>query len=229
MHSSAPDAREHMRAVIKAAGGAGTATGWSELWQKNLTMWDLAKATPALGDEVDAALTSGRLDRSSAVLVPGCGAAYDVRALADKGFARVVGADITEEAIARARDVVAGAPGAELLCGDFFADARLAPGSFSFIFDYTFFCAIPPSLRGAWGARTAALLAPGGRLLTFAFPFAPDAAATDPAAAGPPFPVSIEEYTRALEPHGVRIEDGPRVSAHAVRENEKVVWWVKSG
>ena len=48
----------------------------------------------------------------------------------------------------------------ELLCADFFAfDAE---GGFDFIFDYTFFCALPPSMRGAWGKRTAELLKPGG-------------------------------------------------------------------
>jgi SAM-dependent methyltransferase len=191
-------------------------------------LWDLGKPTPVLADEVSRALAAGRVSVASAVLIPGCGASYDVRALADMGFLRVVGVDIVEEAVARARAVVGGAPGAELLRADFFSDERLAVGSFAFIFDYTFFCALPPTLRAAWGARTAALLAPGGRLLTLAFPLATEvAAADDPAAAGPPFPVSIEAYRRVLEPHGVTVEDGPRNNSLSVRAAEQVVWWCK--
>lgn len=229
LHAPKADAREHMREVIASAGGAGSRAGWAELWRKDLTLWDLGKPTPLLGAEVAAAVASGRLSVSTvgAVLVPGCGAAYDVRALAEAGFPRVVGADIAEDAIARAKTVVGDTRGVELVVADFFVDnERLPLSSFSFIFDYTFFCALPPSLRAAWGARTAALLSPGGKLLTLAFPLATDAAAEDHAgAAGPPFPVSIGEYKRALEPHGLFIIDGPRESALSVRAGEAVVWW----
>jgi hypothetical protein len=219
-----------MQSAIRAAGGAHTKTGWAALWQNNLTLWDLEGPTPALLDEVTTALADGRLSLAHSVLVPGCGAAYDVRALADKGFARVVGADITEEAIARATTVVGDAPTAQLLCADFFCDARLEAGSFHFIFDYTMFCAITPGQRAAWGARMAALLAPGGRLLTLAFPLADDAEAADPEAAGPPHPVSEAAYRRALAPHGLRQECAPRASPLTVpwrAVNEAVIWWVK--
>ena len=82
-------------------------------------------------------------------------------------------------------------------------------------------------MRTAWGARTASLLAPGGRLLTLAFPLGTDEAAADPGAPGPPYPVSVAAYRAALEPHGVRIEDGPRAHAASVRQTEAVIWWVK--
>jgi len=91
----------------------------------------------------------------------------------------------------------------------------------------SFFCAIPPTLRAAWGARTAALLSSGGHLLTLAFPLATDEAAADPAAAGPPYPVALAAYTAALEPHGVRVIDGPRVHPASVRQSEQVIWWRK--
>jgi SAM-dependent methyltransferase len=218
--------RDHMRAVIAAAGGAGTRDGWAALWREKLTLWDLAGPTAVLAAEAEAALASGRLARDAAVLVPGCGAAYDVRALSDMGFARVVGADVAEEAVARARAVVGDAPRAELHCGDFFSDGGpLAPARFDFIFDYTFFCALPPAMRAAWGARTAALLAPRGKLLTLAFPVAPDAVAADAGAPGPPFPVSVAEYEKALAPHGFVIIDGPRPHEKSARSAEMVIWW----
>ena len=76
----------------------------------------------------------------------------------------------------------------------------------------------------------ARLLRPGGRLLTLAYPMAPDAVAADPNAAGPPHPVSAAEYQRVLEPHGVRADGAPR--AHALSKptrahNEMVIWWTK--
>jgi SAM-dependent methyltransferase len=222
-----PARRAEMRAALAEAGGAGAAAGWSALWQRDLHLWDLGGPTAVLADEVarPGAAAGG------AALVGGCGAGYDLVTLARAGFARVVGVDVAEEACARARAALAaaGAPaGAEVLCADFFADARLVEGTFDFVFDYTFFCAIPPARRAAWGARTAALLRSGGRLLTLAFPLDTDAAAAAPDAAGPPFPVSLAAYRAALEPHGVRLVDGPRASAASVRAGEAVVWWEKA-
>ena len=175
-------------------------------------------------EEVERRVREGSL-APSAALVPGCGAAYDVKALAQCGFQRVVGADIAEEAVLVARSVVGDTRGASLLCGDFFTSAALESG-YSFIFDYTFFCAIPPSLRAAWGRRMAELLQPGGLLLTLVFPLASDEVAADPQALGPPHPVSVAEYRKALEPHGMVMDGEPRKSAASLR-NELVVWWRK--
>jgi SAM-dependent methyltransferase len=155
--------RARMRAACAAAGGPGTKEGWAILWREGLTMWDLKGPTPVLYDELTKAVCAGRVRLDQPALVPGCGSGYDVKGLADAGLQRVVGVDIAEEAIAAARKVEGGGT---LLCADFFADQRLAPGSFGFVFDYTFFCALPPSLRAQWGQRTAELLAPGGRLLS---------------------------------------------------------------
>jgi len=77
-------------------------------------------------------------------------------------------------------------------------------------------------------ARTASLLKPGGRLLTLAFPLAPDDVALDPAASGPPFPVCERAYRDALEGHGVKLEKGPYRNDKSVREQELVMWWVKN-
>ena len=183
------DERAAMRAACAAAGGPGTKEGWAALWRQGLTIWDLKGPTPVLFSEVTAEVVAGRLQLQLPALVPGCGSGYDVKGLLDAGMRGVVGCDLAEEAIARARGVLgeAAAP-AHLVCGDFFCDARLAPGSFHFIFDYTFFCAIPPGLRAAWGKRTAELLAPGGRLLS-ALRRAPGALAgarTTPLVCAPP-------------------------------------------
>lgn len=116
---------------------------------------------------------------------------------------------------------------AEVRLADFFE----LEGQFDFIFDYTFFCAIPPSLRPAWGRQMGALLKPGGKLLTIIYPIHPDEVAADPAAAGPPHPVSLAEYKKALEPHFLRLvspETEPASTPHSVERRaatEQYAFW----
>ena len=238
------EARAAMNAAMAEAGGPAGKDGWAAVWARDLTLWDLKGATPVIQAEVRAALEDGRVPRGGAVLVPGCGAAHDVRALAAQGL-RATGADIVEAAVEAARAAIAAeasaaggsasaaAGSASVVCADFFdasaaSAAGLADGAFDLLVDYTFFCAIVPAQRAAWGARVARLLRPGARLLTIAYPLAPDAAAADPKAAGPPHPVSVAQYRAALEPHGVEMEGEPRASALSVPQraaNELVVWW----
>lgn len=117
---------------------------------------------------------------------------------------------------------------------------RSEEASFDFIFDYTFFCAIPPTRRKEWGERTSQLLVPEtGRLLTFMFPILKQDDYTDESDSsclptkGPPFPVTVKDYRRVLEPVGVQME-----SDHAYENRdtvpqrvgtELVCWWTMRG
>jgi hypothetical protein len=40
--------------------------------------------------------------------------------------------------------------------------------------------------------------------------------------------VSVAAYRSALEPHGLRIVDGPRKHPLSVREGEEVLWWARA-
>jgi SAM-dependent methyltransferase len=101
--------------------------------------------------------------------------------------------------------------------------------TFDFIFDYTFFCAIPPTRRQDWGRQMTRLLttsasrdddqtrgiwtpedsqrrqdprpifAKGGQLLTLMFPYV---ATGRPDSPGPPYPVSFSDYVEALQVPG---------------------------
>lgn len=53
--------------------------------------------------------------------------------------------------------------------GDFFTFPLPSP-LFTLAYDYTFFCALPPSLRAAWAARYAELIQPGGVLIALVYP-----------------------------------------------------------
>lgn len=217
-----------MRSLIAREGGASSAQAWSALWKADLTLWDQGKPTEAMLYEVNKAFDGGRVPPQATVFIPGCGSGYDVHALARKGFA-VTGLDVAPEAIAKATSVCSDTEYmASLICADFFTHPL---PTFDLVFDYTFFCALPPSLRSQWGARTAALLKPGGRLLTLAYPLAPEEMASNADAPGPPFPVSLTQYRLALESHGVMLEGQPVKSEMSVpsrSENEQVIWWVKT-
>lgn len=65
---------------------------------------------------------------------------------------------------------------------------------FILAYDYTFFCAIPPAMREAWGKRYAELVSTGGVLLCLIFPIDGDRAG------GPPYSVSADAYRAVLEP-----------------------------
>jgi hypothetical protein len=93
--------------------------------------------------------------------------------------------------------------------------------SFDFIFDYTFFCAIPPLQRPEWGRQMTLLLSPevntsagtnskqestsnqegknrksnSGKLLTLMFPYVPTPRPNSP---GPPYLVSTQDYLDAF-------------------------------
>ena len=157
----------------------------------------------------------------------------------------VVGLDLSATALQNAEKTVqAGTQsddltGVELRCGDFFDDpskwetlySSKGAGTetepvthFDFIFDYTFFCALPPNLRSNWGEQMSKLLQPGtGQLLTFIFPILPDAEMQ-----GPPFPVSVQDYVDVLEPHGITMDGEPFESPLTVPSRsgkELVCYW----
>jgi methyl halide transferase len=108
----------------------------------------------------------------------------------------------------------------------------IIPVSFDFIYDYTFYCALSPSLRPAWGAAMAALLQPStGRLLTVIFPILPTNNSNKNAnpIEGPPFPVTVHDYCQVLEPRGIILQQPPHISPYTVPSRsgkELVAWWI---
>jgi hypothetical protein len=108
-------------------------------------------------------------------------------------------------------------------------DKQNLPAHFDFIYDYTFFSALPPSLREAWGKQMRQFLKPGtgGRLLTLIFPILPPP--DDSIMKGPPYPVTVDDYRSVLQPHGIVMDgDGPFESPETVRSRrgkELVCYW----
>ena len=133
---------------------------WESRWQNNLTGWDLGAVSPPLAAYID---QWKNLD--AAVLIPGCGNAYEAEYLLKKGFTHVTVIDIAPSAVVCLRDRLDAAfpdwhKHLTLVTGDFFEHH----GTYDLILEQTFFCALNPSLRPAYAQHMFTLLKPGGKL-----------------------------------------------------------------
>ncbi|KAL4892097.1 S-adenosyl-L-methionine-dependent methyltransferase [Aspergillus ambiguus] len=190
------------------------ASGWSALWDSgNSDLWDRGKPSPALIDTVEEhrqhpddlfypfSANGGR----KKALVPGCGRGYDVVMLALHGF-DAYGLEISSTAVKEAQDYalmelktpqghnfgdsypptdnISGGT-ATFLEGDFFQSDWCKDTVFDIIYDYTFLCALHPSMRRNWAARMASLLRTGGVLVCLEFPMY-----KDPSLPGPPWGIN---------------------------------------
>ncbi|KAK5806884.1 hypothetical protein VI817_001142 [Penicillium citrinum] len=180
-------------------------------------MWDRGKPSPALIDliEKDDILNPITAEgRRKKVLVPGCGKGYDVVMLALHGF-DVVGLEISSKGVSIAERYAmkelfapqpynfgssdpgdAGSVGrgtVKFIQGDFFKGDSVGE-KFDIIYDYTFLCAIHPTMRIQWASRMADLLATGGVLVCLEFPLF-----KDPGAVGPPWPLQGVHWNLLVE------------------------------
>ncbi|BGP14537.1 hypothetical protein JCM10213_001885 [Rhodosporidiobolus nylandii] len=176
--------------------GQSATGGWDQAWQANATPWDNDAAQPALvelieerWDEVGVPFEGSK---SGKALVAGCGKGYDATFFASKGV-DALGIDISPTAVQRAQAFYAAQPNpptnVAFQVADFFSFDH---EPFAIAYDYTFFCAIPPSWREKWGKRYAEVIRPGGLLIALAFPLDGDREG------GPPYSVSEEAYDKVL-------------------------------
>ncbi|XP_037444461.1 probable thiol methyltransferase 2 [Triticum dicoccoides] len=193
--------------------GPQSSEGWRRCWEQGVTPWDLGQPTPAVVKLVQ----SGTLPAGGAtVLVPGCGGGYDAVALSGGGRS-VVGLDVCDAVIQRARQR---SSDVAFVCADFFTWAP--PEPFHLIFDYTFFCALDPSVRPAWAARMEELLRPDGELITLMYlPQDQDS--------GPPYNTTVLDYEEVLNPLGFVIEsiEDNDVAVEPCKGLEKIARWKK--
>ncbi len=127
---------------------------WNARYASGKTPWDF-HGVPATLDSFLKTTTPGK------VLIPGCGAGYEVRAFFQAGWA-VEAIDFSPVAVAQARTRLGGGVGQCVELADFFKYGR--PESFDMVYERTFLCALPPHLGQAYANRMAELLRLGGRL-----------------------------------------------------------------
>ncbi|KAG6466330.1 probable thiol methyltransferase 2 [Zingiber officinale] len=189
--------------------------GWNKSWEEGVTPWDLGQTTPVILQLVQ----SGSLPKGR-ILVPGCGSGYDVVAMASaERF--VVGLEIASSAIKKAKERCSSLPNANQFTfveADFFT--WQPKEKFDLIFDYTFFCAIDPSLRSAWAERIRELLKPDGELITLIYLISDQKE-------GPPYNNTVDDYEKVLNPVGfscVAIEDN-EIAVERRKGSEKIGRW----
>jgi SAM-dependent methyltransferase len=161
---------------------------WDTRFRSGVTPWDAGRVPRVLEEWLDA--HPGRMR----VLVPGCGAGYEVRAFHERGH-EVLAIDFSDAALeAAARALGELAPLARK--ADFFA-LRAEP--FNLVYERAFLCALPRRLWPDWGRRVAELVRPSGRLAGFFY--------FDDNPRGPPFGTSAQELRTLLEPAFALEED----------------------
>ncbi|EXJ60005.1 hypothetical protein A1O7_04153 [Cladophialophora yegresii CBS 114405] len=218
--------REKLKSHMAQYSGSSYVQGWDELWNKgDFLPWDRGSPSPALADTllnhakvIGGPFLDGRRKRA---LVPGCGRGVDVLLLASFGY-DVVGLEYAEKALAACeeyvnkhkgsypvKDVKMGQGEMKFVQGDFYKDEWFSKvgwegwdGKFDLIYDYTFFCAMHPSMRKDWAKRMTELLraSPQANLVCLEFPISKPAKS-----GGPPFSVPPKTYLEHLSHPGEEI------------------------
>jgi hypothetical protein len=131
---------------------------WNIRYERGQTGWDLGRVPSRLERHLAAHPGPVR------VLIPGCGSGWELEAFVRAGY-DALALDFAPAAVARARARVGPSLAGRILLGDFFHHDLGAP--FDFVYERTFFCALPPELRAAYIERVRGLLRPAGRLIGF--------------------------------------------------------------
>ncbi|BFZ64756.1 hypothetical protein YB2330_005908 [Saitoella coloradoensis] len=173
---------------------------WSELWQIKKTPWDRGFVSPSLVELIEEKKfpvipDNSRENAATPIgVVPGCGKGYDVAYLSRALDAKVYGYDIAPEAVELAKAQYPDTNNGRInfLVADFFKELpEGVEGRVNFGFDYTFLCALHPSLRPTWAARWSEVMKPGGHLIALMHPITGHQG-------GPPYALTPELYQELL-------------------------------
>jgi methyl halide transferase len=187
---------------------------WQRRYEQNDTPWDKGAPAPALVRFLNENALAGH------VLVPGCGKGHEVRALGLQSGCTVIGLDLSETALAEARQLGAQAgTGANVsfVTGDFFHLPSEMNGSFDWLVEHTCFCAIEPNRRPDYVRVATAALRKGGKIFAI-FYLNPDVES------GPPFGVSKEELSRLFNPDFILLDEWAPEESFPGRENRE---WIR--
>ncbi|WP_027794343.1 methyltransferase domain-containing protein [Paraburkholderia acidipaludis] len=167
---------------------------WDERFERGFTPWDQAGVQPQFE-----AFANAHPD--AAVLIPGCGNAWEAGWLAERGR-EVRAIDFASAAVASARAAL-GKHAAVVEEADFYSyEPPFAP---RWVFERAFLCALPPAQREHYAQRMAALLQPGALLAGYFFIGEPQK--------GPPFPMVRAELDALLAPYFTLLDDQPATAS----------------
>ncbi|HTA84315.1 MAG TPA: methyltransferase domain-containing protein [Bacteroidia bacterium] len=156
---------------------------WNSRYEENRTGWDMGQASPPLKNYIDTLI-----NKSIAILIPGCGNAYEAEYLLSKGFTNVTLIDIAPTLVNKLKQQFKGKP-INVILGNFFEHT----GKYDLMLEQTFFCALDPSLRKKYVEKSHSLLNTKGKIagLLFGKIFEQE---------GPPFGGTKEEYELLFKP-----------------------------
>jgi SAM-dependent methyltransferase len=156
---------------------------WSNRYQMNDTGWDIGYGSTPLVEYLQTIT-----DKQLAVLIPGCGNAYEAEWLLQNGFTNVTVLDISPVLTAALKERFKNQP-INIITGNFFEHK----GQYDLILEQTFFCAIDPALRSSYVTKMHELLKHGGKLVGVLFNRSFEG--------GPPFGGNKEEYELLFSKH----------------------------
>ena len=153
---------------------------WNNLYDKDEIGWDIGFPSPPLKEYIDQ-LTN----KDIAILIPGCGNAYEAEYLLTQGFTDVTLIDIAPLLTAALEHKFKKHLGKriKIITGDFFEHT----GTYNLVLEQTFLSALNPSVRPAYVEKMHSLLAKDGHLtgILFSHVFEEE---------GPPFGGTLQEY-----------------------------------
>lgn len=160
-------------------------TYWNTQWENGTTRWDIGYASPAITAYMDQ-----YPNKSAAILIPGCGNAYEAAYLAAQGFTDITLIDIAPAAVALLREKFETIRTVKVINGDFFEHQ----GQYDLMIEQTFFCALEPKMRKTYAQKAADLLKTNGKIVGLLFDRTFEKK-------GPPFGGCPCEYKPFFEPY----------------------------
>lgn len=134
---------------------------WAGRYREGTTGWDIGYPSPPITTYFESLASQHAQAKDAALLIPGCGNAYEAEYLHSQGFKNVHLLDWAAEPLEAFSKRVPDFPKSHLHQGDFFTHS----GSYDFVVEQTFFCAINPSLRPDYVLQVHKLLVPEGKLV----------------------------------------------------------------
>lgn len=152
---------------------------WNDKYINNQTGWDLGQVSPPIKAYID------QLEnKSTKILIPGAGNAYEADYLLKKGFKNITIIDIAPRLLEKLKGKWKNNSSVQILQSDFFNHK----GKYDLIIEQTFFCAIDPSNRRNYVKKMNELLNQNGKLVGLLFDRYFEG--------GPPFGGSKDEYEK---------------------------------
>ncbi|MCO5248733.1 MAG: TPMT family class I SAM-dependent methyltransferase [Chitinophagales bacterium] len=133
---------------------------WNSRWETGQTGWDIGYPSTPIATFFDT-----YTNKNAAILIPGCGNAYEAEYLLEKGFTNITLVDIAPAAVERLQNKFKNKPSVKVILGNFFEQE----GLYDVIIEQTFFCTLSLDGRNQYVEKCASLLNDNGIIVGVLF------------------------------------------------------------